>query len=185
MDKLNDLIQDIDKIKAMKQSMRKVLLELFAREDLDIYIYGAGYVGRAICEKMVLRGYSVRGFIDRDQTIKSCMGYPVCTLESVQVKEQKSLVIISMLAVEYFAVLRDTLTKAGFQYVFSFNELRPYHELFEAGEPFFAGLGLENNIIFDHEQEILEVYNMLSDTMSKKCYCEVLRFLLVQRARNT
>lgn len=65
----------------MNRMSGKVLLDKYID---SIYIYGAGNVGKTVCEKLQNVGYMVQGFIDSNEKIKTHCGHMVETLENFE-----------------------------------------------------------------------------------------------------
>ena len=91
----------------------------------DIFLYGAGNLGKKLKASLEVSGILVKGLIDRRAAVLRAQGIDVLTLkETATVPKERSIVILAALfSLEEEPVLRDSLTKAGFSRVVALHEI--------------------------------------------------------------
>jgi FkbM family methyltransferase len=168
-------INEVIRERVIKKEEIKNLLKYYKDK---IYIYGAGNVGKSICEKLCACEYEVSGFIDRDEAISEYCGYPVIHVGDLNDSFQDSLVIISLFNMKDFNSIKKTLRNYSLQHIYAFTEFRAYKEFFQSTEPILSGLGIDLVEIDKHKADIIGIYKILQDDISKQCYEELFKFFL-------
>lgn len=73
---------------------RKIRIEKFLKENKEVYLYGAGNIGRQCCLALRLQGLQPKGFIvSTDVEYRTFMGLPVLQLYTIKDKERIGIII--------------------------------------------------------------------------------------------
>ena len=114
---------DLRRAMSARRNSRAVDVSSFAHR--DIFLYGAGNLGKKLKASLEEAGISVKGLIDRRAVALREQGVDALTLEEMAaVPKEESVVILSALfSLEDEPALREVLQTAGFPLVVALHEL--------------------------------------------------------------
>ena len=138
--------------------------------DKKIVIYGAGFVGRYVCDILMKnRLYPICFFDAKGEVLGSYAGIPVKTIEyeALTNEDKENLVIILCVIsnIETENRITDTLRALGYKYIIPFKQ-----------KAFSSDFILKKNIIYseasiyDYKDEILSCIELLADEKSLITY---------------
>lgn len=170
------------------------------KRDLDqfegkILLYGAGSSGIAFLYILKKLGIVPRFFVDGDSQKKGteCEGVEVITLDEVKAGSYGDYLIIvcintdgkrycksfdEALRVGGHHAVYDRLREAGCRNIVDYTYFRHCYEIFR-DEKYNAPSCSDVNLMLEHEDEIADVYDLLSDELSRETYEKIVRFRLV------
>lgn len=139
----------------------------------DIFLYGAGNLGKKLKAALEASGIPVKGMIDRRAAALRAQGIDALTLEeTADVPKERSIVILSALfSLEEEPFLRDSLAKAGFLLVLALHELdwRSFESDAFCRNIFIGDYDIERDFARD-EADVLAAYELWQTQAERDYY---------------
>ena len=150
---------DLRRAMSARWHSRAVDVSSFAHR--DIFLYGAGNLGKKLKASLEEAGISVKGLIDRRAAALREQGVDALTLEEMAaVPKEESVVILSALfSLEDEPALRDLLQAAGFPLIVALHELdwRSFDSASFCRNIFIGDYDIERDFAGD-EEAVLAAY---------------------------
>ena len=154
-----------------------------------ILIYGAGNAGIVLYERMQKLGFEIQGFLDNRGSIygERYKTLPIYSnKEAVGILDQAEswLIIVALFDIVSYPTIKEQLLNQFDKFVnlsvYYFAEFRSCRDLFSLQilPRFSVYLGEEVEKLLKNREYILEVYNLLTDELSKRTYLELLNFYM-------
>lgn len=157
----------------MLQKWQSRAVDVSSFAGADIFLYGAGNLGKKLRMSLEASGIPVKGMIDRRAANLRVQGIDALTLEeTADVPKERSIVILAALfSLEDEPVLRDSLTLAGFPRVFALHELdwRSFRSTAFCRNIFIGDYDIERDFARD-EAEILAAYGLWQTQKEREYY---------------
>lgn len=84
-------------------------LESLQKENKDVFLYGAGNIGKLVLRCLIKHGVSVHGFIETNPRIKRYMGYPILSLD--EMKDSNNTVVVVSTSSKYHEEIEEKLAE--------------------------------------------------------------------------
>ena len=157
----------------MAQMWRSRAVDVSSFAGRDIFLYGAGNLGKKLKASLEASGILVKGLIDRRAAVLREQGIDALTLEeTADVPKESSIVILAALfSLEDEPRLRDSLAKAGFPRVVALHELdwQSFNSAAFCRNIFIGDYDIEREFARD-EADVLAAYELWQTQAERDYY---------------